>query len=212
MTTGTAARAPGTAASGPIETGAHGRGPRTAPVKRPAPMRGQISCEDIESAATVRGNVVPLPVFPCPGVKPDGPEKIASRPVSRVLYGPDARARRNVAAIPLGPTLPSTSCNLPERPSRRRPEGRPSRRSYSVLLPVGFAVPFLLPGTRWALTPPFHPGPRTRRGWTAFCGTFPGVSPAGRYPAPCLRGARTFLTNGLSTLVRAAARPAGTSV
>lgn len=37
-------------------------------------------------------------------------------------------------------------------------------------------------------------------GWTVmqagrftFCGTFPGVSPAGRYPAPCFRGARTFL-------------------
>ncbi len=27
----------------------------------------------------------------------------------------------------------------------------------------------------------------------AFCGTFPGVAPAGRYPAPCFRGARTFL-------------------
>ena len=27
----------------------------------------------------------------------------------------------------------------------------------------------------------------------AFCGTFPGVAPAGRYPAPILRGARTFL-------------------
>jgi hypothetical protein len=27
----------------------------------------------------------------------------------------------------------------------------------------------------------------------AFCGTFPGVTPAGRYPAPYFRGARTFL-------------------
>ncbi len=27
----------------------------------------------------------------------------------------------------------------------------------------------------------------------AFCGTFPGVAPAGRYPAPCFHGARTFL-------------------
>jgi hypothetical protein len=27
----------------------------------------------------------------------------------------------------------------------------------------------------------------------AFCGTFPGVAPAGNYPAPCFRGARTFL-------------------
>ncbi len=26
-----------------------------------------------------------------------------------------------------------------------------------------------------------------------FCGTFPGVAPAGRYPAPCFHGARTFL-------------------
>ena len=25
------------------------------------------------------------------------------------------------------------------------------------------------------------------------CGAFPGVAPAGRYPAPCFRGARTFL-------------------
>ena len=27
----------------------------------------------------------------------------------------------------------------------------------------------------------------------AFCGAIPGVTPAGRYPAPCPRGARTFL-------------------
>jgi len=31
------------------------------------------------------------------------------------------------------------------------------RHSYLALLPVGFAVPWLLPATRWALTPPFHP-------------------------------------------------------
>ena len=28
---------------------------------------------------------------------------------------------------------------------------------------------------------------------SALCGTFPGVTPAGCYPAPCFRGARTFL-------------------
>src|ERR1700692_3040481 len=32
-----------------------------------------------------------------------------------------------------------------------------SRRSYSVLLPVGFAVPPALPPARCALTAPFHP-------------------------------------------------------
>ena len=31
------------------------------------------------------------------------------------------------------------------------------RRPYSVLLPVGFSVPPLLPKTRCALTAPFHP-------------------------------------------------------
>ncbi|CDX20409.1 hypothetical protein MPLA_1190089 [Mesorhizobium sp. ORS 3359] len=36
-------------------------------------------------------------------------------------------------------------------------EGFPSHRPYSVLLPVGFALPLLLPVARWALTPPFHP-------------------------------------------------------
>ncbi len=35
------------------------------------------------------------------------------------------------------------------------------------------------------------PDPKIRR--FVLCGTFPGVAPAGRYPAPYLRGARTFL-------------------
>ena len=39
---------------------------------------------------------------------------------------------------------------------------------------------------------PFTLTSRARR--FAFCGTFPEVAPAGRYPAPCFRGARTFLT------------------
>ncbi len=39
------------------------------------------------------------------------------------------------------------------------------------------------------------------------CGTFPGVAPAGRYPAPYVDGARTFLSHGLSTTVGAAVRP-----
>ncbi len=48
----------------------------------------------------------------------------------------------------------------------------------------------------------------------AFCGTFPGVAPAGNYPAPCFRGARTFLhsksastANGHSALLKQ--RPSG---
>ena len=36
-------------------------------------------------------------------------------------------------------------------------QARASRRPYSVLLPVGFAVPLALPHARCALTAPFHP-------------------------------------------------------
>ncbi len=116
-----------------------------------------------------------------------------SRPVSRVLYGPRPFRRENVAAIHLGSGSPRTSRNLPGRRTGNSPEGRPSRRPYSVLLPVGFAVPLLLPVARWALTPPFHPYPagipvspqKLRRstglqaGRSALCGAFPGVAPAG---------------------------------
>ena len=81
---------------------------------------------------------------------------------------------------------------------------RAPRHPYSVLLPVGFTMPSLSPATRWALTPPFHPYPASsaarlgagqQAGRYPFCGTFPGVAPAGRYPAPCFPGARTFLTS-----------------
>src|SRR5580693_4378208 len=105
-------------------------------------------------------------------------------------------------AIPLERSLPSASCDRPER----RREGSPgisgslrnACRSYLVLLPVGFSLPPPLPAARCALTAPFHPCrlpgmPET--GWRCtFCGTFPGVAPAGGYPAPHLRGARTFLS------------------
>jgi len=36
------------------------------------------------------------------------------------------------------------------------------------------------------------------------CGTVPGVAPAGRYPAPYVDGARTFLPRSLSTIAGAA--------
>ena len=45
-------------------------------------------------------------------------------------------------------------------------------RPYSVLLPVGFTVPGLLPGPRCALAAPFRPYP-SENGRNAFCGTIP---------------------------------------
>lgn len=85
----------------------------------------------------------------------------------------------------------------------------PLRRPYSVLLPVGFTMPAPLPDPRCALTAPFHPYPAKPEGEAGrfvLCGTFPRVAPAGRYPAPHVKGARTFLPGGLSTLPE---RPSG---
>ena len=62
--------------------------------------------------------------------------------------------------IHLGRALPHASRNLPERSTRKKGRVRGRRRSYSVLLPVGFAVPPPLPAARCALTAPFHPDPQ----------------------------------------------------
>ena len=80
-----------------------------------------------------------------------------SRPISRVLSGGHLRDGHSSGA-PLARRLeqptraaagiePGTLGASPERP----------RRPYSVLLPVGFAVPPPLPEARCALTAPFHP-------------------------------------------------------
>ena len=67
----------------------------------------------------------------------------------------------DVTAIPLGRALLRASSNQPGRldletgPSSLAGEHRP----YSVLLPVGLAMPSPLPGPRCALTAPFHPYP-----------------------------------------------------
>ena len=62
--------------------------------------------------------------------------------------------------------------------------------SYSVLLPVGFTMPDLLPESAVSSYLTFSPLPsveiRTDNAlWRyAFCGTFPEIALAGRYPAP----------------------------
>jgi|HigsolmetaAR202D_1030399.scaffolds.fasta_scaffold00459_5 hypothetical protein len=145
-----------------------------------------------------------------------------SRPVSRVLF---TAPKRGEAAIPLGPMSPPASSNLPERRAGNRPRRSPFAPFLFGLAPGGVyraapvarsavgSYPTLspLPRPYFASSPETFPPQRAeiRAGRSAFCGTFPGVSPAGRYPAPYFRGARTFLTRCLSTPARAAARPAG---
>ena len=53
----------------------------------------------------------------------------------------------------------------------------------------------------------FSPLPSPRRRRFVLCGTFPGVAPAGCYPAPYVDGARTFLPRDLSIIARAAVQP-----
>ena len=132
----------------------------------------------------------------------------ASRPVSRVLYGGFRRA----TAIPLGRSLPDASRNLPGWPARKRAWNRSSAPSLFGLAPGGVYRAGPVAGPAVGSYPTLSPLPavsgRSREGRRfAFCGTFPGVAPAGRYPAPCFHGARTFLPGGLSAVAGAAVRP-----
>jgi len=134
----------------------------------------------------------------------------ARRPVSRVLSLP----RGQGMAIHLGRPLPGR-LTRPTRMAARKPaRTRRFCHPYLVLLPVGFALPPPLPAARCALTAPFHPcrpiAAQAARGLAVcFCGTFPGVAPAGRYPAPCFHGARTFLPR---LMAKAAIRPSGAAI
>ena len=137
-----------------------------------------------------------------------GEGKSARRPVSRVLS-----LREQGMAIHLGRPSPDASCGLP---GRRRGNPPAPSRSPTRAAPIRPSSRWGLPcrrrcRRRGALLP--HPFTLTllRLGFGgrfAFCGTVPRVAPAGCYPAPCSRGARTFLTPEASSR-GAAIRPSG---
>ena len=98
----------------------------------------------------------------------------------------------------------------PTRITRTRNSWYNQRYSYLVLLPVGFTLPCTLPARAvrsYRTLSPLPPDKKMIRRFT-FCGTCPGVTPAGRYPAPCFRGARTFLPHR-SKAARAITQPSG---
>jgi hypothetical protein len=79
-----------------------------------------------------------------------------SRPLSRVL---------SWTVIPLGCASPRSSSDLPGSLMWATCAADMRRvLPYLVLLPVGFAVPRVLPPARCALTAPFHPCRRRLRG------------------------------------------------
>src|SRR6187397_2784108 len=91
------------------------------------------------------------------------------------------------------------------------------QRTSRVAVPIRFCSRCGLPcrvrcRTRGALLPHLFtlttPKPHRGEGERfVLCGTVPGVAPAGRYPAPYVDGARTFLSRSLSTIAGAAVRP-----
>ena len=86
-----------------------------------------------------------------------------------------ALSRKNLRAVPI------RSCSRWGLPCRRR------CRRRGALLPHLFT-----------LTAPSTPSSQARTRRSVLCGTFPGLAPAGRYPAPFVHGARTFLPGHLS--------------
>ena len=127
----------------------------------------------------------------------------ARRSISRVLSRPMANHQAGMA-IHLGRSLPNASRDRPER--RRKGSPGDAGSPTPPAAPTWSCSRWGLPchrrcRRRGALLPHHftlaaHAIPRGGRAWAwryVFCGTFPGVAPAGRYPAPYLRGARTFL-------------------
>jgi len=111
-------------------------------------------------------------------------------PVSRVLFrrsGDDHSSRRSVTG----------SLKQPTRVAVRIPDlsGKPDVPPLFGFAPGGVcrADPVAGIAVRSYRTVSPLPAPLARNRRSVFCGTFPGVAPAGRYPAPCFRGARTFL-------------------
>ena len=103
-------------------------------------------------------------------------ERWRSRPISRVL---------SWTVIPLGASSPIRSSSLPG------PDAGRVMRSLFGLAPGGVCRAGLLPGSRCALTAPFHPCHASHafrqpdRSAVSFCCTFRRLAPPRRYLAPC---------------------------
>ena len=117
------------------------------------------------------------------------------------------------------PFLLDAPCGAPRATNPGGSSGNETGRSPCRAAPIRSCSRWGLPCRpccqgRGALLPaPFHPYRsvrlRTERRF-AFCCTVPRVTPAGHYPAPCFRGARTFLSALIRNTGGAAIRPADT--
>ena len=112
-------------------------------------------------------------------------------------------------AIHLGHPLPDASRDLPERRCENPSAAQSHRPFLFGLAPGGVypATPVTARAVRSYRTLSPLPADLAVCRRFAFCGTFPGVAPAGRYPAPCFRRARTFLPLQVSLLQEAPIQP-----
>ncbi|MEY2733112.1 MAG: hypothetical protein RL340_171, partial [Gemmatimonadota bacterium] len=109
--------------------------------------------------------------------------------VSRVLSVPEGTGRSFLSAA----GRPTALAANPRRLDRRGL----LLAAYSALLPLGFAMPTMLPRSRWALTPPFHPYRRPKT--SAVCSLLHCPSRLAACPGVTwqrVQGARTFLGAG----------------
>src|SRR5690242_17696508 len=90
------------------------------------------------------------------------------------------------------------------RPTRAAIRKRITCRPYLVLLPVGLALPLLLPGTRCALTAPFQPC----RGFRPVGGVISVALSLG-FPPPDVIRHRVSVEPGLSSRLRLWATTSG---
>ena len=131
------------------------------------------------------------------GTRETGAGKCARWPVSRVLSTEPPRTIEVLRrmAIHLGRPLPDASRDQPGRRSGNAPGRHAAVPSLFGLAPGGVYRAASVAGRAvrsYRTLSPLPAGLTAGRRF-AFCGTFPRVAPAGRYPAPCFRGARTFL-------------------
>ena len=154
------------------------------------------------SASTEIGGEVSRRVI-CQAWARSAKRQTACKPGSVPSATPPRGDLPGVTAIPLGRPSPGASCDRPER----RRGGPPDICGIAPAMPAAPTWSCSRGGfpcrrrcrRRGALLPHHftlaaRPGTPMRVWRCAFCGTVPGVAPAGRYPAPYLRGARTFLS------------------
>ncbi len=142
---------------------------------------------------------------------------VTRQPAYKPGSGWHASVPAYVTAIPLGRRLPGASSNLPERPDLDTIPKRfvLARKAFAPFLfglaPGGVcrAAGVTASAVRSYRTVSPLPSPpvagRSRR--SVLCGTFPGLAPAGRYPAPFVHGARTFPPRQPFGFAGAAVRP-----